>query len=250
MAVAAVPDVNLLEEWPMPPPSEHTLKQFDADLEAIRSKVLQMGGLVELQIRNSIRGLTTGDVDAEEEVIQNDRQVNTFEVEIDEACAQIIARRQPAAGDLRSVMSISKTVTDLERMGDEAKKIARIAKQISARGQLQVPRLADVTHAADAALDLLRRALDSYARLDSHTAQQLIREDAVIDTEFRAILRQLITYMMEDPRTIGSAMDIIWIAKAIERIGDHSKNIAEQVVFIVEGTDIRHTTHARAPGGT
>ncbi len=202
----------------MPPPSEHTLKQFDADLEAIRSKVLQMGGLVELQIRNAVRGLSTGDADVAEQVIQTDREVNGYEVEIDEACARIIARRQPAAGDLRTVMSISKTVTDLERMGDEAKKIARIAKQILERGQLQLPRLADVNHAAEAA----------------------------IETEFRAILRQLITYMMEDPRTITTAMDIIWIAKAIERIGDHSKNIAEQLVFIVEGTDIRHTMPSRA----
>jgi phosphate transport system protein len=233
----------------MAPPSEHTLKQFDADLEAIRSKVLQMGGLVESQIRTAIRGLSTGDADAVEQAIQTDRDVNAFELEIDEACAQIIARRQPAAGDLRTVMMISKTVTDLERMGDEAKKIARIAKQILARGQLQVPRLTDVNHAAEAALDLLRKALDAYARLDSVTAQHLIREDAVIDNEFRAILRQLITYMMEDPRTISTAMDIIWIAKAIERIGDHSKNIAEHVVFIVEGTDIRHTMPSRATTG-
>jgi len=230
----------------MPPPSEHTLKQFDADLEAIRSKVLQMGGLVELQIRNAVRGLSTGDADVAEQVIQTDREVNGYEVEIDEACARIIARRQPAAGDLRTVMSISKTVTDLERMGDEAKKIARIAKQILERGQLQLPRLADVNHAAEAAIELLRKALDAYARLDADTAQKLIREDAAIDTEFRAILRQLITYMMEDPRTITTAMDIIWIAKAIERIGDHSKNIAEQLVFIVEGTDIRHTMPSRA----
>jgi phosphate transport system protein len=233
----------------MVPPLEHTLKQFDADLEAIRSKVLQMGGLVELQIRNAVRGLSNGDADALEEVIQTDRQVNAFEVEIDDSCAQIIARRQPAAGDLRTVMSISKTVTDVERMGDEAKKIARIGKQILARGQLVVPRLADVTHAAEAAIVLLRKALDAYARLDSTGAQELIREDVLIDTEFRAILRQLITYMMEDPRTITTAMDIIWIAKAIERIGDHSKNVAEQVVFIVEGTDIRHTMPSRATSG-
>jgi len=146
------------------------------------------------------------------------------------------------------VMSMAKTVTDLERMGDEAKKIARIGRSLIERGQQQVPRLADVTHAAEAALGLLRKALDAYARLDSEGAKQLIREDAAIDLEFRAILRQLITYMMEDPRTISTAMDIIWIAKAIERIGDHSKNIAEHVVYIVEGTDIRHSASAR-PGG-
>ena len=223
------------------PPTEHTIKQFDADLEHIRSMVLQMGGLVESQIRNALRGLSASDADAIESAIALDRQVNEFEVEIDEACAQIIARRQPTAGDLRTVLSIAKTVTDLERMGDEAKKIARTAKNILDRGQLVVPRLADVTHAAEVALEMLRTALDAYARLDSVAAQDLIRADEQLDIEFRAIMRQLITYMMEDPRTISPAIDIDWIAKAIERIGDHSKNIAEHVVYIVDGTDIRHT---------
>ncbi len=223
------------------PPTEHTIKQFDADLEHIRSMVLQMGGLVESQIRNALRGLLASDADAIESAIALDRQVNEFEVEIDEACAQIIARRQPTAGDLRTVLSIAKTVTDLERMGDEAKKIARTAKNILDRGQLVVPRLADVTHAAEVALEMLRTALDAYARLDSVAAQDLIRADEQLDIEFRAIMRQLITYMMEDPRTISPAIDIVWIAKAIERIGDHSKNIAEHVVYIVDGTDIRHT---------
>ncbi len=223
------------------PPTEHTIKQFDADLEHIRSMVLQMGGLVESQIRKALRGLSASDADAIESAIALDRQVNEFEVEIDEACAQIIARRQPTAGDLRTVLSIAKTVTDLERMGDEAKKIARTAKNILDRGQLVVPRLADVTHAAEVALEMLRTALDAYARLDSVAAQDLIRADEQLDIEFRAIMRQLITYMMEDPRTISPAIDIVWIAKAIERIGDHSKNIAEHVVYIVDGTDIRHT---------
>jgi phosphate transport system protein len=221
-------------------PAQHTLKQFDAELEAIRSKILQMGGLVEAQIRTAIEGLSTGDADAAERAILADTQINAFEIEIDEACAEIVARRQPAAGDLRTVLSISKTVTDLERTGDEAKKIARIARGVLALGLVKFPRLADVTHLADAALGLLRRALDAYARLDSVAAQKVIGDDAAIDSEFRAILRQLITFMMEDPRTISASMEIIWIAKAIERIGDHSKNIAEHVVYIVEGTDIRH----------
>ncbi len=222
------------------PPTEHTFKQFDSDLESVRSQVLQMGGLVESQIRNAIRGLSSGDIDSIETAIEIDRQVNEFEIDIDEACAQIIARRQPTAGDLRTVLSIAKTVTDLERMGDEAKKIARTARQLLDRGPLQVPRLADVTHAADVALTQLRKALDAYARLDAHAARDLIREDVLLDNEFRAIMRQLVTYMMEDPRTISTAIDIVWIAKAIERIGDHAKNIAEHVVYIVDGTDIRH----------
>jgi phosphate transport system protein len=231
------------------PPTEHTLKQFDADLESVRSKVLQMGGLVESQIRNAVRGLSLGDPDAIESAIEADRQVNAFEVDIDEACAQIIARRQPTAGDLRTVLSIAKTVTDLERMGDEAKKIARTARQVLERAPLQVPRLADVTHAAEVALAQLRKALDAYARLDARAAHELIREDVLLDNEFRAIMRQLVTYMMEDPRTISSAIDIVWIAKAIERIGDHAKNIAEHVVYIVEGTDIRHRSSARIVDG-
>ncbi len=229
------------------PPTEHTFKQFDSDLENVRSKVLQMGGLVESQIRNAVRGLSSGDLDALDTAIEVDRQVNEFEIDIDEACAQIIARRQPTAGDLRTVLSIAKTVTDLERMGDEAKKIARTARQLLDRGPLQVPRLADVTHAAEVALAQLRKALDAYARLDARAAQELIREDVLLDNEFRAIMRQLVTYMMEDPRTISTAIDIVWIAKAIERIGDHAKNIAEHVVYIVDGTDIRHSSAKSRP---
>jgi phosphate transport system protein len=229
------------------PPTEHTFKQFDSDLESVRSKVLQMGGLVESQIRNAVRGLSSGDLDSIDTAIEVDRQVNEFEIEIDDACAQIIARRQPTAGDLRTVLSIAKTVTDLERMGDEAKKIARTARQLLDRGPLQVPRLADVTHAAEAALGQLRKALDAYARLDSRAAHELIREDVLLDNEFRAIMRQLVTYMMEDPRTISTAIDIVWIAKAIERIGDHAKNIAEHVVYIVDGTDIRHSSAKSRP---
>ena len=234
-------------------PSEHLSKQYDADLETIRSKVLQMGGLVESQILAAMEGFSAGNVDTIGEVIEGDHRVNTFEVELDEDCAHIIARRQPAARDLRMVLAISKTTTDLERIGDEAAKIARMAKQIHERGRIAVPRVADVTHSANHVVKMLRQALDAFARLDAKSAMEIIREDESIDREFRAILRQLITFMMEDPRTISTSLDIVWIAKAIERIGDHAKNIAEYVVYIVEGTDIRHTLRAArspSPSGT
>ena len=222
------------------PPTEHISKQYDSDLEAIRTRVLQMGGLVEAQIIAAMEGVSSGNGEALERVIDEERRVNTFELQIDEECAHIIARRQPTARDLRLIMSISKAVTDLERVGDEAFKIARMGKQLLARERIQIPRFADVTVSANRAIGMLRSALDAYARLDATAAERIIREDEAIDNEFRAILRQLITFMMEDPRTISSALDIIWIAKAIERIGDHAKNIAQYVIFIVEGVDVRH----------
>jgi phosphate transport system protein len=223
--------------------TEHVSKQFDSDLEDIRSRVLRMGGLVESQILAAIEAFATGNYDLMARVIDNDRGVNTFEVEIDEACAHVIARRQPAASDLRLIMGVSKTVTDLERIGDEAEKIARMTKQIYDRGRLQIPRSADVRHAGQLAVSMLRRVLDAMARLDAAEADRIIAEDATIDDEFRGIVRQLVTYVMEDPRTISTVLDIVWIAKAIERIGDHTKNIAEQLIYIVHGTDVRHTVH-------
>ncbi|CAG0954673.1 Phosphate-specific transport system accessory protein PhoU [Burkholderiales bacterium] len=223
------------------PHSEHLSKQFDSDLEDIRSRVLQMGGLVENQIRAAIECLSTGNYDLMAQVTETDRRVNSYEVEIDDACAHVIARRQPAASDLRLIMAVSKIVTDLERTGDEAEKIARMAKNIYDRGRLQIPRSADVRHAGELAVAMLRRVLDALARLDATEAERIIGEDATIDGEFRGIVRQLVTYMMEDPRTISTALDIVWIAKAIERMGDHAKNVAEQVIYIVHGTDVRHT---------
>ena len=220
---------------------DHASKQYDLDLGSIRSRVLAMGGLVESQIRRAIDALSTGNLALSDEVIQVDHRVNAMEVSIDGDCSQLIVRRQPAAGDLRMIFAITKTVTDLERIGDEAQKIARMAKNIHERGATQAPPLVEVRHAAEAAISMLRRTLDAFARLDCNTAAEVIRDDAGIDTEFRSILRQLITYMMEDPRTISTALDVVWIAKAIERIGDHAKNMAEYVIYIVKGTDVRHT---------
>jgi len=221
--------------------SEHLSKQFDADLETLRSGVLQMGGIVESQIRGAIEAFTNGNPDLIEQIIASEARVNECEVQIDDDCSHIIVKRQPAAGDLRLIMAISKTVTDLERIGDEAEKIARMSKQIHDRGHTDLYRFANIRHAADIALSMLRQALDAFARLDTAQAASIIRQDVAIDTEFRSILRQLITFMMEDPRTISTALEIVWIAKAIERIGDHSKNIAEDVIYIVKGTDVRHT---------
>jgi len=222
--------------------TEHTSKQFDAELEAVRARVLQMGGLVESQIRLAIEALVNGDVPLMNRIINDDHRVNAMEVEIDESCNQIIARRQPAAGDLRMVMTVIKTITDLERIGDEAEKIARMGKLLSQRNSLILPRYTEIKHAADMALDMLRKSLDAFARLDLAYAAQVVRQDELVDEEFRTIMRYLITFMMEDPRTISTALEILFVAKAIERIGDHAKNMSEYVVYMVKGKDVRHVT--------
>jgi phosphate transport system protein len=221
--------------------SEHASKQYDIDLGSVRSRVLAMGGLVESQIRRALEALASGDLPLIEDIIAADQRVNGMEVALDADCSQLIVRRQPAAGDLRMIFAIAKTVTDLERIGDEGQKIARMARNIHQRGASLAPPVVEVRHAAEAAISMLRRAHDAFARLDCDTAATVIRDDAGLDTEFTAILRQLVTYMMEDPRTISTALEIVWIAKAIERIGDHAKNIAEYVIYIVKGTDVRHT---------
>jgi len=225
--------------------SEHLSKRFDAELEAIRSRVLEMGGLVESQIRRALEGFSSGDRALLDDVIVTDHRVNGMEVALDGDCSHVIVKRQPAANDLRLIFAITKTVTDLERIGDEAQKIARMAKSIHEReGGGRILRSVDVRHTAEAAVSMLRSALDAFARLDVNAAEEVIREDAAIDSEFRSVLRQLVTYMMEDPRTISTALEIVWVAKAIERMGDHAKNMAEYVIYIVKGTDVRHTVSA------
>jgi phosphate transport system protein len=221
--------------------SEHLSKQFDADLERLRSQVLQMGGLVESQILGAIEGFSTGNRECLDRVINEEPRVNGYEVSIDGDCSHAIVKRQPAASDLRMIMAISKTVTDLERIGDEAEKIARMSVRIHERDRLNVQRFGEIRHVGNIALQMLRQALDAFARLDAEQAALVVREDAAIDDEFGAIVRQLVTFMMEDPRTISTALEILWIAKAIERIGDHAQNMAENVIYIVKGTDVRHT---------
>jgi phosphate transport system protein len=221
--------------------AEHISKQFDAELENVRSRVLQMGGLVEEQIVQAMESLLSGDMEAIERVISNDHRVNAMEVELDESCSHIIARRQPAAGDLRLLITVIKTITDLERIGDEAEKIARMAKLIHTAERLHMPRM-DLSHIADRAVQMLRQSLDCFARLDVGAAMAVVKQDSEVDDSFRAIMRQLITFMMEDPRTISRSLEILFIAKALERIGDHSKNMAEYVIYMVKGRDIRHTS--------
>lgn len=221
---------------------EHTLKQFDADLEDIRAKVLQMGGMVEEQIMRAIGALTTGDVGLARQVVESDVRVNALEVQIDEECSTVIARRQPAAKDLRMIMTVVKTITDLERIGDEAAKIARMTLSLYGSARPAMPRITEIQHVADIALGMLRNALDAFARLDLAVAAKVVRQDEQVDSEFKAILRQLITFMMEDPRTISHSLDILFIAKSIERIGDHAKNMSEYVVYLVKGKDVRHTS--------
>ena len=226
----------------MNPEQRHVSTQFDADLNELLSRVLRMGGLVEQQIVGALNGFASGDVVELDRVIAADHEINGMEVAVDRECSRIIAKRQPTARDLRLMMAIIKTITDLERSGDEAAKIARMAKQIFERERLQMPRISDIRTAAEIALGMLRKVLDALARLDVVGAAAIIQEDRAIDDEFRSILRQLVTFMMEDPRTISMAIDIVFIAKAIERIGDHAKNIAEYVISIVKGTDVRHTS--------
>jgi phosphate transport system protein len=219
---------------------KHLSSQFDADLNFVSSKVLEMGGLVEAQITRAMQALNDFDVDIADQVILAEETVNTMEVEIDEECSNVIARRQPAARDLRLLLAISKTITNLERAGDEAEKIAKRVKRLTEDGTSRTVNIAEIKLSGEMAVTILRRALDAFARLDTVAAAQIVRDDKAIDEEFRAFVRKLVTYMMEDPRTISVGLEFLFIAKAIERIGDHSKNIAEFIIYIVKGTDVRH----------
>jgi len=225
-------------------PSEHSSKQYDHDLEAIRSKVLMMGGLVENQFRDAVACFRTGDIAQAEQVMKADEGVNRLEVTLDDTCSHLIVKRQPAANDLRTVMATIKVITDLERIGDEATKIARTSKSMHERGAYSgFNHYETIRVIANSASGLLHDALDAFARLDKKQAIQLIAQDQQIDHEFRSIIRGVVTFMMEDPRTISAALDTLWVAKAIERIGDHAKNIAEYVIYVVEGKDIRHSDY-------
>ena len=220
--------------------SQHLSSQFDEELGRLRTHVLQMGGMVETQVSSAIEAYSSGEVASVKSIVEADRKINDLEKAIDDDCAHVIAKRQPTASDLRLVLGISKIVTDLERAGDEAKKIAKGVRRIYEAGHLPSQYGIGIRHLAEAALNLVRQSLDAFARLDVPLAQEVIKADSDVDTEFKSIIRQLITHMMEDPRTITTSIDIISIARAIERIGDHAKNVAEHVVFIVEGRDIRH----------
>jgi phosphate transport system protein len=223
--------------------SDHTSSQFDAEMESIRSGVLTMGGLVETQVSRAIVLVEGNAEDGVVEQVGADEQViNQMQVDLDLQCSQIIARRQPTAIDLRMILTVIKIVNDLERVGDETKKVAKKAAQAAHSARLAQVRSFDVARAAGLANDMLQLALDAFARLDVNAAAEVVDLDDEIDAAFSAILRQLISYMMEDPRTISPALEIVFMAKSIERIGDHAKNIAEAVVQVVKGIDVRHAT--------
>ena len=220
---------------------DHTYRQFDTDIDAMRSAVSTMGGLVERQIVRAIDAVRHGDLRLLTQVLEDERVVNQLHVESDLRCNRMIALRQPIAVDLREIIAVIHTINDLERIGDEAKKIAKTAKQLHTATSPFMPQIR-LSHIADAVVDMLRTALDAYARLDTIAAAQVVRQDKEVDAEFKGIMRQLITYMIEDPRTISQAIELMFVAKSVERIGDHAKNIAEYVVYMVKGRDVRHTS--------
>jgi phosphate transport system protein len=221
---------------------KHLSSQFDSELSAVSTRVLEMGGMVESQIRTAVYALSQFSAEAADQVVEIESRVNLMEVDIDRELSSIIARRQPTARDQRLLIAISKTTANLERAGDEAERIARMVKSIIDSGEARKLPASDLRIAADLASGLLRKALDAFARLDANAAVSILKEDDLIDREFGGFVRKLITYMMEDPRTISASLNLLFVAKAIERSGDHSKNIAEFIIYVVKGADIRHSS--------
>ena len=221
---------------------KHLSSQFDSELSSITARVMELGGLVETQIQHAIHALSHFSLESVAEVEAIEQRVNTMEVEIDHELSSIIARRQPTARDLRLLIAFSKATANLERMGDEAHKMARMVQSIIESGSARQLPTMDLRVGADLALGLLRKALDALARLDTRAAVAILKEDDLIDEEFDGFVRKLVTYMMEDPRTISASLDLLFLAKAIERIGDHSKNVAELIIYLVQGKDVRHTS--------
>ena len=221
---------------------KHLSSQFDSELNTVSSRVMELGGMVESQIHQAVYALLQFDAEAADRVMETEHRVNAMEIEIDRELSSIIARRQPTARDLRLLIAISKTTANLERVGDEANKIARMVKSIIESGSARQLPTTELRIAADLASNLLRTALDAFARLDTAAALSILKDDDLIDKEFDGFVRKLVTYMMEDPRTISSSLDLLFVAKAIERIGDHAKNIAESIIYVVKGADVRHST--------
>ena len=221
----------------------HLSSQFDADLNAINAHLLEMGGLVETQVATAMKAFSTMDAELASSVLAKEKDVNEFEIMIDKECAEILARRQPTAKDLRLVLAIAKAISNLERVGDEADHIAaRIKKVVEVNAPYQI-NVAEIRIAGQMALGLLRRSLDAFARMDSKAAATIVADDLEIDNEFRGFVRKLNSYMSEDPRIISTALEILFIAKAVERIGDHAKNISEFVIYVDKGMDVRHLPH-------
>ncbi|REG59337.1 phosphate transport system protein [Paraburkholderia sp. BL6669N2] len=223
-------------------PDNHLSSRFDADINGILSKVFEMGGIVESQLINAMQALNHLDLDLVDRVIIDERRLNALEAEVDEECINIIARYQPAARDLRLLMAISKTVTNLERAGDEARKVAKRTRRIAADRNALAINITEIALSGEMAITILRRALDAFARLDTASAAQIVRDDDAIDEQFRAVIQKLVTTMMDDTRVVSIALDYLFIAKAIERIGDHATNIAEIIIYVVKGKDVRHVS--------
>lgn len=221
---------------------QHISQQFNAELEEIRSDFLAMGGLVEKQVADAIVSLLDADSQLATEVQAKDRQINSMETQLDEDLVRILARRQPAASDLRFIIAIGKSITDLERIGDEAAKVARYALALTEEGES--PRgYVEARHIGSQVRIMLHDALDAFARFDTDLAFQVMQADGAIDTEYKTAMRALVTYMMEDPRAISRVMNVIWVLRSLERIGDHARNISEQLIFLVKGADVRHTSY-------
>jgi phosphate transport system protein len=222
--------------------SEHIYKQFDSDLEAIRAKVLEMGTLVEEQTANAVKSLLDTDIKLAEEVMKRDDQINDLEMAIDEEASLLIAKRSPAAGDLRNIMMMLKIITDLERMGDEAAKIARSTTRIFEDNRMSKPRFTEIKGMAKAVQGMIKTALNSFARLDLSDTIDILEKDKQVDDDYRSCMRQLLTFMLEDPRTISMSLESMFIAKSLERIGDHAVNISQSVIYTVKGKDVRHSS--------
>ena len=221
---------------------KHISSQFDSELNAISTRVMDMGGVVELQLRTAIAALSDMDVEAADNVIELETEVNNFELELDHDISSIIGRRQPTARDLRLLMAMARTTGNLERAGDEVTKMARMVHSIIQSGEARSLPTSELRSASEMAVNLLRKSLDAIARLDVHMALTIIKEDDLIDQEYNGFLRKLMTYIMEDPRTISASLNLLFLAKAIERVGDHAKNIAESTIYVVKGEDVRHAS--------
>lgn len=222
---------------------QHISQQFNSDLEAIKTEFLEMGGLVEKQIKDAVKAIEKADSELAQQVLDNEHKVDEFEMSIDEQCTLVIAMRQPTASDLRMVLTVIKAVRDLERIGDEAQKVAKMAMALAETGKSSQGFI-ELRHIGSGVIAMLRHALDAFARYDTELAITVVKEDRIVDQEYKSALRELVTYMMEDPRSISRAMNVLWALRSLERIGDHSRNLAEQLIYMVKGTDVRHVSLA------